>query len=172
MTCNNHNSCNRTPSAWNSKMKRKKIAWTPCTEKRASSGRSKNRYGYTEERLREVLLYVDIRTYRTAGGCRCACRKSWAWRWLTSTPCRTCLIKQKCRLYLTRTGGGGWIKKTDADDDNDDQGASLPRDQKTRKEEDGGVNPVVVIRLALYVTNVETLLFPRTYRDISTNSGI
>jgi len=43
---------------------------------------------------------------------------------------------------------------------------------ETRKEEDGGVKPVVVIRFALYMTNVETLLFPKMYRDIGTNSGI
>lgn len=34
-----------------------------------SGRRSKNRYGYTEERLREALRYVDIRTYRMVGGC-------------------------------------------------------------------------------------------------------
>lgn len=91
-----YNLQSRTPSRF--KIPRGKNRVNTLLRERASSGRSKNRYGYTKERLREALLYVDIRTYRTTGGCQCACRKSWAWRWFTSAPSRTCLIKQKCRL--------------------------------------------------------------------------
>jgi len=135
---------------------------------RRASGRSKNRYGHTEKRLREALLHVDIRTYRTAGGC--ACRKSWAWRWFTSAPSRTCLIKQKCRL--PHEDRWGWMNKENRRRQRWPGCESLPRPKDTRRGRRRRRRRPPRRWHRVYATNVETPpLFP--HRDIgNTNSGI